>query len=246
MRDALARHDAIVRDAVESRTAVTSSRPPATASTPRSRTASDAVDAAIAAQLALHAEDWPSTGPLRVRMGLHTGAAEVRDGDYYGTAVNRAARLMAMAHGGQIVVSLATERARPRRRLELVDLGEHRLRDLAAPGAHVPGRRTRPAAGVPAACSRWTSFPTNLPLQSTSFVGRDASVDGITALATRRVVTLTASAASARPVSRCRSAARCCRAIATAPGSASSARSATPTSCPSVIAATLGVPQRPD
>ena len=49
------------------------------------------------------------TGPLRVRMGMHTGDAEVRDGDYYGTALNRAARLMSVAHGGQIVVSLATE-----------------------------------------------------------------------------------------------------------------------------------------
>ena len=46
--------------------------------------------------------------PLRVRMGLHTGTAELRDGDYFGSSVNRAARLMGVAHGGQIVVSQAT------------------------------------------------------------------------------------------------------------------------------------------
>ena len=53
--------------------------------------------------------EWDSTEPVRVRMGIHTGEAEVRDGDYYGPAVNRAARLMSVAHGGQVVVSLATE-----------------------------------------------------------------------------------------------------------------------------------------
>ena len=55
------------------------------------------------------------TAPLRVRMGLHTCEAELRDGDYYGSAVNRAARLMGVAHGGQIVVSAATGELRARR-----------------------------------------------------------------------------------------------------------------------------------
>ena len=67
-------------------------------------------------------------------MGIHSGPAEVRDGDYYGTAVNRAARLMSVAHGGQIVVSLATEELVQDGevdRVDLVDLGEHALRDLA-------------------------------------------------------------------------------------------------------------------
>ena len=67
---------------------------------------------------------------------MHTGDAEERDGDYYGTAVNRAARLMAAAHGGQILVSLATEEL-ARDTLDdgmaFVDLGEHRLRDLSRP-----------------------------------------------------------------------------------------------------------------
>ena len=96
-------------------------------------TASDAVDAAVAAQLALAAEDWAATGPLLVRMGIHTGAAELRDGDYYGTALNRAARIMSVAHGGQIVVSLTTSDLLRDAPVELLDLGEHRLRDLGEP-----------------------------------------------------------------------------------------------------------------
>ncbi len=56
---------------------------------------------------------WGETGPIRVRMGLHTGTAELRDGDYYGSVLNRAARLMSVAHGGQVVISQLTERARP-------------------------------------------------------------------------------------------------------------------------------------
>jgi hypothetical protein len=117
---------------------------------------------------------WLLPEPLRVRVGLHTGHAEIRDADYYGPAVNRAARIAAAAHGGQIVMSRATEElARDALPMpcDLVDLGEHRLRDLlrpervfqvAAPGlpGEFPALRTLDA------------FPTNLQLQMTSFVGR--------------------------------------------------------------------------
>ena len=98
------------------------------------RTASEAIDAAIAAQVALTAESWALPEPLRVRMGIHTGAAELRDGDYFGSTVNRAARLQSIAHGGQIVCSQATAelvKDAASAGVELVDLGEHRLRDLA-------------------------------------------------------------------------------------------------------------------
>ncbi len=67
---------------------------------------------------------------------MHTGEAEVRDGDDYGTALNRAARLMSIAHGDQIIVSRVTEslvRDALAPAVELVDLGDHRLRDLASP-----------------------------------------------------------------------------------------------------------------
>src|SRR6478609_2709400 len=71
--------------------------------------ATDALIAAAAIQQALHAEPWPAHTPLRVRVALHTGEAYLRQGDYYGSAVNRCARLRAVAHGGQTLVSTATQ-----------------------------------------------------------------------------------------------------------------------------------------
>ena len=99
-------------------------------------TADAGVVAAVAAQRALDGEGWPLPEPLRVRMGLHTGAASLRDGDYFGSSLNRAARLMGVAHGGQVVCSQATAdlaRDSLAEGIELVDLGEHRLRDLSRP-----------------------------------------------------------------------------------------------------------------
>ncbi|WP_218280890.1 hypothetical protein [Verrucomicrobium spinosum] len=75
-------------------------------------------------------------GGLRVRMALHTGAAEHRDGDYFGQALNRTARILSAAHGGQVLVSLPTEellRDHIPQGVSLRHLGEHRLRDLARP-----------------------------------------------------------------------------------------------------------------
>ena len=98
--------------------------------------AHEALAAAATAQRAIIEESWETPGPLRVRIGVHTGDAELRDRDYYGPAVNRAARLMAAAQGGQILVSLATEelaRDALDDGLSFIDLGEHRLRDLARP-----------------------------------------------------------------------------------------------------------------
>jgi class 3 adenylate cyclase len=95
-----------------------------------------AVDAALTAQQALTARDWPTTRPVTVRMGLHAGETEERDGDYFGPVVNRVARLDAAAHGGQILLSAATAElildALPDG-VSLRDLGQHRLRDLARP-----------------------------------------------------------------------------------------------------------------
>src|SRR5829696_429103 len=70
--------------------------------------ATDAVEAAAAMQQALHTEPWPTPTPLRVRVALHTGEADLREGDYYGSAVNRCARLRSVAYGGQTLVSQAT------------------------------------------------------------------------------------------------------------------------------------------
>ncbi len=135
--------------------------------------ARDAVGAVVEAQRALGAEDW-GAAPLRVRMGLHSGAAETRDGDYFGTAVNRAARLTAVAHGGQVLLSLATEqlvREGLPSEIELVDLGEYQLRDLARAERIFQVR----ADGLERQFPRLASVgaePTNLPVQLTSFVGR--------------------------------------------------------------------------
>jgi len=180
MKPALARHDEIVRAAIEANgghvVKTTGDGFHAAFATPR-----EAISAAIDAQVALGAELWAATGPLRVRMGIHSGPAELREGDYYGTAVNRAARLMSVAHGGQVVVSLAAAELLPDGGVELLDLGEHRLRDLSRPERVFqvvdPGldQDFPPLATLDA-------FAGNLPVQVTSFVGRDDDVARIVAM----------------------------------------------------------------
>jgi len=193
MQDALARHDALVRGAVEESNGhivkFTGDGFHAAFST-----ANDAVAAAVVAQRSLGAELWGATGPLRVRMGMHTGQAQYRDGDYHGTALNRAARLMDAAHGGQVVVSGVTAAlvdGHSAEAVDLVPLGEHRLRDLAEPIAvfqlAAPGlERDFPALRSLAA------FPSNLPAQLSSFVGREGDVAELAqVLREKRLVTLT-------------------------------------------------------
>jgi predicted ATPase/class 3 adenylate cyclase len=138
------------------------------------------VDAAVHAQRSLG---------LPVRMGIATGEAEQRGEDYFGPALNRAARVMAVGHGGQILVSATT--AALVSGVELQDLGEHRLRDLTgvehlhqvcADGLAVDFPRLRTVDAVPG----------NLPAQATSFVGRDIEVDELVGLVrAHRLVTLT-------------------------------------------------------
>jgi predicted ATPase/class 3 adenylate cyclase len=190
MRPALARHDAILHEAI----AVHGGFVVKTTGDGFHAvfgTAHDAVDAAVAAQLALIGEPWEMTGRLRVRMGLHTCEAELRDGDYYGSAVNRAARLMATAHGGQIVLSLATSELAREAPVELLELGEHRLPDLARPERVFQVVHKDLPIDFPALRSL-DAFPSNLPLQLTVFVGREDELAEIAAaLGWARVVTLT-------------------------------------------------------
>ena len=90
--------------------------------------------AAVEAQRALYAEAWPELARIRVRIALHTGTAELRDGDYFGATLNRAARLLALGHGGQSILSKATHdlcRGPLPGETTLVSLGEHGLRDLS-------------------------------------------------------------------------------------------------------------------
>jgi predicted ATPase/class 3 adenylate cyclase len=185
MGAALARHDEMIREAVAAHggEVFSTSGDGLAVAFP---TASSAVAAARAAQESLGAELWPTASPLRVRMGLHTGEAERREGDYFGPAVNRAARLMGVGHGGQVLCSSATAGI-VESEVPLVDLGEHRLRDLDRPmhvfqvggGTFPPLRSLDVLAG-------------NLPLQPTRFVGRAGELDRVTsALDQSRLVTLT-------------------------------------------------------
>src|SRR5579872_444940 len=96
--------------------------------------ASDALGAAVDAQRALTAEDFSDVGGVNVRMALHAGVAEERDGDYFGPPVNRIARLLSIGHGGQILVSAVCSellRGELLAGCSLLDLGMHRLKDIA-------------------------------------------------------------------------------------------------------------------
>ncbi len=113
MQTALARHDAILREAVEGHGGVVF-KTMGDAFYAAFATAQDALAAAVAAQHVLQTETWdPAIGHVRVRMALHTGAAEQRDGDYFGPPLNRVARLLAAGHGGQTLLSRAEGQAMP-------------------------------------------------------------------------------------------------------------------------------------
>lgn len=179
---ALARHDGILRDAVSAHggwvfktigDAFCAAFP----------TAHDALAAAVAAQRALGAGEWGQTGPPLVRMALHTGAAEERDGDYFGPALNRVARLLAAAHGGQTLLSLATQelvRDSLPPDVSLRDLGERRLKDLARPERIFQAAADGLRADFPPLRSL-ENLPNNLPAQLTSFVGREREMAAVKA-----------------------------------------------------------------
>src|SRR3954470_1986561 len=140
--------------------------------------APDAVNAALAAQLALAEHPWPAHGRIRVRMGIHTGDALLRNGDYVGLAVHQAARICSAAHGGQVVVSdttTATAGDGLPSGAGWLDLGHHRLKDLPEP-LHLWQLAHR---DLPFEFPRLRSdaVPGNLPRQITRFVGRRTELD---------------------------------------------------------------------
>ena len=197
MRDALARHDALIVAGVEKhRGTVVRPRGEGDSRFAVFPRATDAVTAACAIQIGLQTEPWRTSRPLRVRMALHTGEADVRDGDYYGSAVNRCARLRALAHGGQILLSATTARLAQEGMTGesgLRDLGIHHLKDLQQPEQVF--QLTHPAlpAEFPALRSL-ESLPNNLPMQLTSFIGRENEMAQVKrCLETARLVTLTGS-----------------------------------------------------
>ena len=184
MRAALTRHDALLRAAISAHSGYVFSTGGDGFAASFARGA-DALAAAADAQQALGVEPWPDGASLKVRMGLHTGEVEERDGDYFGPAVNRAARLMAVAHGGQTVCSAATAGVVDTG-VVLVDLGEHRLRDLAeAQRVFQLGEETFPPLRSVEA------FRTNLPRELSSFIGRDTELQAVAKqLAAGRVVSI--------------------------------------------------------
>jgi predicted ATPase len=179
MRAALLAHDTVLRLAIEAHSGFlfghTGDGVVAAFASPKS-----AVDAAVAAQLELE---------LPVRMGLATGEAELRDGDYFGTVLNRAARVMAAGHGGQIL--LADSTAALLNGFDLLDLGPRRLRDVPMPiglfQVQVAGLRTEfpPLRAL-------DTTPGNLRPAATSLIGRESEVVEIEgAVRSHRLVTLT-------------------------------------------------------
>jgi predicted ATPase/class 3 adenylate cyclase len=195
MKAAVARHDVLVREAIETGGGAVFRRM-GDAFCAAFSSAPQAVDTVLLAQKAILTEEWdPAVAPIRVRIALHTGLGEVRDGDYVGAHLNRVARLLSTAHGGQTLLSGAT--------YELVcdllpegvslrDLGQHKLKDLQRP-EHV---YQLVSADLP------SDFPpililntiaNNLPAQPTEFIGRERELEGVCELLCRpqvRLVTL--------------------------------------------------------
>lgn len=153
----------------------------------------DAIAAALDAQRALTTQDWSNVEGLKVRMAIHTGHTEERQGDYFGPAVNRVARLLAIGHGGQILVSGASadlSQGELPSQAALRDLGAHRLKDLTHPEQVYQLLAPSLQPEFPPLRSL-EALPNNLPLQITSFVGRELELLTVSeTLAKYRLVTL--------------------------------------------------------
>jgi predicted ATPase/class 3 adenylate cyclase len=194
MPAALARHDALLEAAITEHDGVVFARM-GDGMAAAFGSARDAVAAAVEAQRGLAAEPWPEPlGRLQARMGLHTGEGVLINDQYVNQPLNRCARLMAIAHGGQLVVSGTTEPLVQGGLPEgavLVDRGAHRLRDLteAVRVFQVCGPGL---AGDVGRLRSMEAFAGNLPVQMTSFVGRDHEFARLVQLlADHRLVTLT-------------------------------------------------------
>ncbi len=160
-------------------------------------TAGDALRAALKSQVGLQAEIW-GEAPIKVRMGIHTGKADVQaDGEYHGyLAMSRIQRLMSAAHGGQVLISLATEeliRDELPEGISLLDMGEHRLKDLTHP-EHIYQVNAPDLPAVFPALKTLDAQLNNLPSQLTPFVGREREIAAALGLLRNpnvRLVTLT-------------------------------------------------------
>ncbi len=192
MRTALARHDEILREATKSHRGFVF-KTVGDAFCIAFDTATNAITAAASAQRALVNEEWGATGPLRVRMAIHSGAAELRDDDYFGDVLNRVSRILAGAHGEQILLTLSVEeliRDNLPENVDLRDLGEHRLKDLDRP-EHLYQLLIEGARRDFPPLRTLIATPNNLPTNLSSFVGREKHVSEVChLLTTSRLLTL--------------------------------------------------------
>jgi predicted ATPase len=195
MQTAVARHDTLVRGAIDSNGGYVF-KALGDAFCAAFTRAEDALLAAVAGQRSLAAESWTPLPSIRVRMALHTGAAELRGGDYFGRTLNRIARLLSIGHGGQILVSSASAELLQDHLptgARLRDMGARRLKDLERPEQVFQ----LVVHDLPSEFPELRSIeviPNNLPVQLTSFVGRDRELQELRGLvAAGRLVTLVGS-----------------------------------------------------
>ncbi len=192
MKNALACHDALLRLAIEENNGY-AFKTVGDAFCAAFSTAPEALAAALNAQRALAAEPWGET-PIKVRMALHVGAAQERDGDYFGPPLNRVARLLAAGYGGQTLLSAAAEelvRVYLPQGVELRDMGERRLKDLTRP-EHIYQLLVPDLPAQFPPLKTLEAIRTNLPVQLTSFVGREKEIANVKQLiAADRLTTLT-------------------------------------------------------
>ena len=192
MQEALRRHDAVLRNAMTGHGGYVFKTIGDAFCAAFSQPA-DAITALIAAQHALAAEDFSAVDGVRIRAAIHTGTTEERDGDYFGPPVNRVARLLGIAYGGQVLVSGTTteliQGALPDD-VVLRDLGRHRLKDLIQPERVF--QLVAPGLGVDFPPLRsLDTLPNNLPLQMTPLIGRANEVSQIAErLRSHRLVTV--------------------------------------------------------
>ncbi len=210
-----------------------------------------ALAAALAVQLAFQAELWPLPDgqSLRVRLALHTGDAERREGDYFGAALSRAARLLSAAHGGQTLVSETTalllQDSLPAG-TSLRTLGRHRLKDLAQPQEVFQLLHPSLPAEFPPLRSL-ESFSHNLPGQLTSFIGREPEMaEARRLLGQTRLLTLTGMGGEGKSRLALQVAAEAVDAYADGVWLVELASLSDPDLVPQAVAAALGIREEPD
>lgn len=180
MHEVISQHDAIIRDSIEANSGDVF-KTIGDAFCAAFEDAGCALKAALAAQLKLHATQFKDVGSLRVRFALYTGEARKRDDDYFGTALNRVARLLAAGHGGQTLIAGSTAAAANGTLggdAKLLDLGEHLLRDLEKKEQIFQLAHPSLPDEFPALRSI-DALPNNLPRELTTFIGREQEIEEI-------------------------------------------------------------------